>query len=114
MVLFELGESRKEAPAQAIACGLDVAQVIAQDGSPLFGLKLHLGSHTGVLPTQQVAGEALDIAQAVANASPAGSLLVSHATYSRARTGFQFERQPSIRQPGNNAPVQIYLVAPVQ
>jgi serine/threonine-protein kinase len=112
IALFELEDSGNEAEKRAIDTGLELAQSMADAESPLHELKSRLGIHTGTLPTKEVTGEAIDIVGAVKEAAPIGRVLVSHATFSRVRDDYQFDKLPSIRQPGTNTPVQIYLVLP--
>lgn len=110
--LFELEGESTDVDKVAINTGLNLAHETADSGSDLYGLKMRAGIHTGILPTLELSGEAMEIARAVAEAAPAGRLQVSHAAYSRVRNEFQFDKQPSIRQPGTDSPVQIYLVSP--
>jgi serine/threonine protein kinase len=112
--LFELESDSTDVDKLAVDTGLNLAHETADSGSALYELRLRAGVHMGVLPTLELSGEAVEIAQAVAQAAPPGRLQVSHAAYSRVRHDYQFDKQPSIRQPGTDAPVQIYLVSPAE
>lgn len=108
--LFEIEGDGSEADKRAIDTGLQLTKGAAEPDPRLSELELRVGIHVGVLPTNEPVGEAIDIAVAVAKEALPGSVWVSHAAYSRVRWDYEFEKQPSIRQPGTSTPVQLYQI----
>jgi serine/threonine-protein kinase len=100
VALYELEGSSNEADKSAVDAAKNILATVDA---------LRAGIHTGQLPTKEPVGEEMEVALAVEEAAPFGGLLLSHATYSRVRWDYEFEKQPSIRRPGSETPVQLYL-----
>ncbi len=110
VALYEVQGTSSDADKSAIAAAKALQAEVADPDSLLSETQFRMGIHTGELPTSEPVGESMDIALAVEEATQPGALLVTHATYSRVRWEYEFEKLPSIRQPGSETPVQIYQV----
>ena len=125
--VFGKSVAHENDPEMAIHAGLGILEVagtyareLAEKRS-ITNFQMRVGINTGWVATggetevdDTVVGPAVNLAERVQSAAPAGGLLISHNTYSHVRGLFYVDPLPKIEVKGFDQPVQVYLVESVR
>jgi predicted ATPase/class 3 adenylate cyclase len=123
MAVFGLPTARENDPEMAIRAGLEiigVADNLAADlekHEGVSGFAVRIGVNTGLVVTggqteaeDTIMGDSVNLAARLESAAPAGTLLITRATYQHVRGLFEVEDGGTIEAKGFPEPIAVYRV----
>jgi class 3 adenylate cyclase len=108
VALFDTPGSDPDAPLRAIEAGLGLVgeTAVIQNNLPQFNLRV--GIHTGIVATNEVNSDTIELAKQVTQATPMGQVALSHATYRLVMWQVQTEKQEAVQTADKS--LQLYQV----
>jgi serine/threonine protein kinase/class 3 adenylate cyclase len=108
VALFDTPGSDPDAPLRAIEAGLGLVgeTAVIQNNLPHFNLRV--GIHTGIVATNEVNSDTIELAKQVTQATPMGQVALSHATYRLVMWQVQTEKQEAVQTADKS--LQLYQV----